>query len=64
MAEEFDEDLSEEERAVLNEVIKAGDDGIYPDEIAQKLNMPVEKVEEILDNFEKEGWFYSDEEED
>ena len=52
--EEFDEledDMSEEERAVLDLVVKAGDRGILSEEIAKKLKMPVEKVEEILEKF-------------
>ncbi len=64
MAEEPDKDLSEEERAVLAEVVNSGDKGVYPDEIAKKLNMSEEKVEEILENFEKQGWFYSEADEE
>ena len=63
--EEFDEledDMSEEERAVLDLVVKAGDRGILSEEIAKKLKMPVEKVEEILEKFESDGWFFSEEE--
>ena len=66
MSEEEDHvvDLTDEERAVLMEVVNAGDKGVFPEDIAKKLNMPPEKVEEILDNFEKEGWFYSELEEE
>ena len=64
MSEDDAVDLTDEERAVLMEVVNAGDKGVSPDEIAKKLNMSPEKVEEILDNFEKEGWFYSELEEE
>ena len=64
MSEEPSTELSEEEHAVLMEVIKSGDDGVFPEEIAKKLKMPVKKVEEILDNFEERGLFYSEEVED
>ncbi len=64
MSEEPEEELTDEERAVLNEVVNAGDDGVYPEDIAEKLNIPVEKVEKILDNFEEAGWFYSEEDEE
>ncbi len=64
MPEEPTEELSDEERAVLNEVVKAGEKGVIPEEISKKLNISEDKVIEILENFEKEGWFYSEEEED
>ena len=64
MSEEPSEELTDEENAVLMEVVNAGDKGGYPEDIAKKLKMPVEKVEAILENFEKEGWFFSEEDED
>ncbi|MHA1132222.1 MAG: hypothetical protein ACTSQI_10415 [Candidatus Helarchaeota archaeon] len=64
MSEEPENELTDDERAVLNEVVNAGDDGIYPEDIAKKLNIPVKNVEKILDNFEEAGWFYSEEDED
>lgn len=64
MSEEPSKDLTDEENAVLMEVVNAGDDGVYPENIAKKLKMPTEKVEEILENFEKEGWFFSEEDEE
>ena len=63
MANEPEKELTDEERAVLMEVVNAGDKGILPEEIAAKLNLPLDKVEKILDMFEEEGWFYSTEEE-
>ena len=62
MAEEPTEDLTDEERAVLNEVVKAGEKGVLPEDVAKKLKMPVNKIIEILERFEEEGWFYSEEE--
>ena len=65
-AEEIEEgpeseiDLTDEERAILMEVVKAGEKGVLADEIAKKLKIPVKKVEQILDRFEEEGWFYSE----
>jgi DNA-binding MarR family transcriptional regulator len=56
------EDLTDEEQAVLNEVVKAGEKGVLPEDIAKKLKMPVDKIIEILERFEEEGWFYSEEE--
>jgi DNA-binding MarR family transcriptional regulator len=56
-------ELTEEEYQVLMQVVNSGDAGILPEEIAEKLNMKPEKVEEILDSFEKRGLFYSEEEE-
>ena len=53
MPKEPSEELSEEEHAVMIEVVDSGDKGIYPEEIAKKINMPAEKVEAILDKFEK-----------
>lgn len=64
MSEEPTEELSDEERAVLMEVVNAGDEGATPEDIAKTLKMPEEKVIEILENFEKENWFYSEEEEE
>ena len=64
MSEEPSKELSEEEHAVMVEVANSGDKGVYPEDIAKKLNMPAEKVEEILENFEKDGWFYSEEDEE
>ena len=64
MSEEPSKELSEEEHAVMVEVANSGDKGVYPEEIAKKLNMPAEKVVEILENFEKDGWFYSEEDEE
>lgn len=55
-------DMTDEERAILMEVVKAGDKGVVADDIAKKLKMPVKKVEQILDRFEEEGWFYSQDE--
>ncbi|MDD1779120.1 MAG: hypothetical protein LUQ65_13215 [Candidatus Helarchaeota archaeon] len=55
-------DMTDEERAVLMEVVKAGDKGVLADNIAKKLKIPVEKVEQILDHFEESGWFYSEDE--
>jgi DNA-binding IclR family transcriptional regulator len=62
MSELPSEDLTDEERAVLNEVVKAGEKGVLPEDIAKKLKMPVDKIIEILEHFEEEGWFYSEEE--
>lgn len=64
MSEDPPEDLTDEERAVLMEVVNADDKGVYPEDIAKKLKISTERVEEILENFEKEGWFYSEEDED
>lgn len=64
MSEEPSKDLSDEERAVMMEVVNAGEKGVFPEDIAKKLKMPEEKVVEILDNFEKEHWFYSEEEDE
>jgi DNA-binding MarR family transcriptional regulator len=64
MSDEPQDDLTEEEQAVLMEVVNAGDKGVLPDEIALKLKMSVENVEKILDTFEKDGWFYSEEDEE
>ncbi|MDD1779180.1 MAG: hypothetical protein LUQ65_13515 [Candidatus Helarchaeota archaeon] len=60
--EEPEIDMTDEERAVLMEVVKAGDKGVLSDNIAKKLKIPVEKVEQILEHFEEEGWFYSEDE--
>jgi hypothetical protein len=60
--EEPEIDLTDEERAIMMEVVKAGDKGVLADDIAKKLKMPVKKVEQILDRFEEEGWFYSQDE--
>jgi DNA-binding MarR family transcriptional regulator len=67
MSEEPDESedlLSEEENAILMEVVNAGDKGITSDDIAKKLDIPVDKVEEILNKFEEDGWFFSEEAEE
>ncbi|MFX1294422.1 MAG: hypothetical protein ACFFD2_06155 [Promethearchaeota archaeon] len=61
MTEKPKEELTDEEHAVLMEVVNSGDKGIFPETIAKKLKMPIEKVEKILNNFEEEGWFYSEE---
>ena len=63
-SEESEDLLSEEENAILMEVVNAGDKGITSDQIAKKLNMPIEKVEKILDKFEEDGWFFAEEEEE
>jgi len=59
-SEESEIDLTDEERAILMEVVKAGEKGVLADEVAKKLNIPIKKVEQILDRFEEEGWFYTD----
>jgi len=61
-SEEPEIDMTDEERAVLMEVVKAGDKGVIAANIAKKLKMPTEKVEQILERFEEEGWFYSEDE--
>ena len=61
-SEESEIDLTDEERAILMEVVKAGEKGVIADDVAKKLKMPVKKVEQILDRFEEEGWFYSEDE--
>jgi len=63
-SEESEIDLTDEERAILMEVVKAGDKGILADQVAKKLKLSVKKVEQILDRFEEEGWFYTEEEEE
>ncbi len=62
--EDSETDLTEEEEAVLNEVVNAGEKGVTSEDIAKKLGMPIEKVEQILNDFEESGWFYSEEEDE
>ncbi|MHA1266435.1 MAG: MarR family transcriptional regulator [Candidatus Helarchaeota archaeon] len=62
MAEESNEDMTEEEYEVFLAVVNSGENGILPEEIAKKLKMTTTAVEQILEKFEKRGLFYSEEE--
>ncbi|TFG04880.1 MAG: hypothetical protein EU536_03545 [Promethearchaeota archaeon] len=57
-----EKDMTEEEYAVFMEVVNSGEKGIIPEDIAKNLKMSLKKVEEILDDFEERGIFYSEEE--
>ena len=56
--------LNRKEKDVLYLVMKSEEEGVLPEDISKELDIPVDKVKEILTNLEEKGFLYSEEDED